>query len=115
MPLFDSGGEPFTQITGRTEQPSRATSGPGRPVTKEARVGKVGGNEFGGGRVGSAPTRVMEPTLRSLPFRRAHVVLSQGDIESRIMTSSVGPPLDRPRSADADQHRSPRHLSWSEA
>ncbi|MEU5920897.1 hypothetical protein [Streptomyces sp. NPDC047141] len=52
-----------------------------------AGVGEVDGNEFGGGEVvifaygPDADTlyRVMEPGLRALPFRPAHVVLRYGE------------------------------------
>lgn len=55
-------------------------------------VGEIDGNEFGGGEVvlyaygpsADALFKVMEPTLRSLPFRPAHVVLRRGNIESRV-------------------------------
>ncbi|MGW0879378.1 hypothetical protein [Streptomyces sp. NPDC002671] len=60
----------------------------------EAGVGEVDGNEFGGGEAAlyaygadaEALFKVMEPTLRSLPFRPAHVVLRQGisETESRV-------------------------------
>ncbi|MGW7539963.1 hypothetical protein ACWGKQ_02420 [Streptomyces sp. NPDC054770] len=61
-------------------------------ATKEADVGEVDGNEFGGGKAvlyaygpdADALFKVMEPTLRSLPFRPAHVVLRRGDHESRV-------------------------------
>ncbi|KQW16247.1 hypothetical protein [Streptomyces sp. Root369] len=63
-------------------------------AAEEARVGEVDGNEFGGGEVvlyaygpdAQALFKVMEPTLRSLPFRPAYVVLRQGssETESRV-------------------------------
>ncbi|WP_217549670.1 hypothetical protein [Streptomyces sp. GbtcB6] len=61
-------------------------------ATREADVGEVDGNEFGGGKVvlyaygpdADALFKVMEPTLRGLPFRPAHVVLRRGDHESRV-------------------------------
>ncbi|MGW1950228.1 hypothetical protein ACWCRC_38725 [Streptomyces sp. NPDC001940] len=63
-------------------------------AVKEAGVGEVDGNEFGGGEVvlyaygadAEALFRVMEPTLRSLPFRPAHVVLRREprETESRV-------------------------------
>ncbi|MGW1004461.1 hypothetical protein [Streptomyces sp. NPDC002520] len=48
------------------------------------------GNEFGGGEAvlyaygtdANALFKVMEPTLRGLPFRPAHVVLRQGSQET---------------------------------
>lgn len=59
-----------------------------------AEVGEVDGNEFGGGEAvvyaygadAEALFKVMEPTLRSLPFRPAHVVLRRGsrETESRL-------------------------------
>ncbi|UXY37824.1 hypothetical protein [Streptomyces albidocamelliae] len=61
-------------------------------AVEEAGVGEVDGNEFGGGEAvlyaygpdADALFKVMEPTLRGLPFRPAHVVLRRGDIESRV-------------------------------
>ncbi|MFJ3270332.1 hypothetical protein [Streptomyces sp. NPDC086776] len=66
-------------------------------AVKAASVGEVDGNEFGGGEVvlfaygpdADALFRVMEPGLRALPFRPAHVVLRYGEptdhaIEERI-------------------------------
>ncbi|MFD9216465.1 hypothetical protein ACIOWI_11510 [Streptomyces sp. NPDC087659] len=61
-----------------------------------AGVGEVDGNEFGGGEVvifaygpdAKALYRVMEPGLRALPLRPAHVVLRYGEpadaVEDRI-------------------------------
>lgn len=61
-------------------------------AAEEAGVGEVDGNEFGGGKAvvyaygpdADALFKVLEPTLRRLPFRPAHVVLRRGDIESRV-------------------------------
>ena len=61
-------------------------------AVKEAAVGEVDGNEFGGGKAvvyaygpdADALFKVLEPTLRSLPFRPAHVVLMRGNVESRV-------------------------------
>ncbi|MCX5524694.1 hypothetical protein OG342_17765 [Streptomyces bobili] len=61
-------------------------------VTEEAGVGEVDGNEFGGGEAvvyaygpdADALFKVLEPTLRSLPFRPAHVLLRHGDSETRV-------------------------------
>ncbi|MFG2723827.1 hypothetical protein [Streptomyces canus] len=63
-------------------------------AVEEAEVGEVDGNEFGGGEVvlyaygpdAQALFKVMEPSLRSLPFRPAYVVLRQGssETESRV-------------------------------
>ncbi|MFC4504087.1 MULTISPECIES: hypothetical protein [Streptomyces] len=61
-------------------------------ATAEAGVGEVDGNEFGGGeavvyaygRDADALFKVLEPTLRSLPFRPAHVLLRRGDNETRM-------------------------------
>ncbi|MEW2083938.1 hypothetical protein [Streptomyces sp. NPDC005283] len=61
-------------------------------AAEEAGVGEDDGNEFGGGKAvvyaygPDADTlfKVLEPTLRSLPFRPARVVLRRGDIESRV-------------------------------
>ncbi|MEU1407801.1 hypothetical protein ABZ471_36685 [Streptomyces sp. NPDC005728] len=58
----------------------------------EAGVGEFDGNEFGAGEAvlyaygpdADALFKVMEPTLRGLPFRPAHVVVRRGDSESRI-------------------------------
>ncbi|WP_454320927.1 hypothetical protein [Streptomyces phaeoluteigriseus] len=55
-------------------------------------VGEVDGNEFGGGEAvvyaygPDADTlfKALEPTLRSLPFRPAHVLLRRGDTGSRV-------------------------------
>ncbi|MFG3017378.1 hypothetical protein ACGFZQ_02295 [Streptomyces sp. NPDC048254] len=59
-------------------------------AVEEARVGEVDGNEFGGGEAvlyaygadAEALFKVMEPTLRGVPFRPAHVVLRQGSRET---------------------------------
>ncbi|MFI6288322.1 hypothetical protein ACIBCM_26840 [Streptomyces sp. NPDC051018] len=56
-------------------------------AVRAAGVGEVDGNEFGGGEVviyaygpdADALYRVMEPCLRALPFRPAHVVLRYGE------------------------------------
>lgn len=56
----------------------------------EAGVGAVDGNEFGGGKAvlyaygadAEALFKVMEPTLRGLPFRPAYVLLRQGSRET---------------------------------
>ncbi|MEU6704644.1 hypothetical protein [Streptomyces wuyuanensis] len=56
-------------------------------AVKAAGLGEVDGNEFGGGEVvifaygpdADALYRVMEPGLRALPFRPAHVVLRYGE------------------------------------
>ncbi|WP_030319313.1 hypothetical protein [Streptomyces sp. NRRL B-3229] len=63
-------------------------------AVEEVGVGEVDGNGFGGGEVelfaygadAEALFKVMEPTLRSLPFRPAYVVLRRGsrDRESRV-------------------------------
>ncbi|MFD0066887.1 hypothetical protein [Streptomyces sp. NPDC056690] len=68
-------------------------------AVEEAGVGEVDGNEFGGGEAvlyaygadAEALFKVMEPTLRSLPFRPAHVVLRR---ESRETESRFEDPLD---------------------
>ncbi|MFD8380637.1 hypothetical protein ACFV2X_19150 [Streptomyces sp. NPDC059679] len=67
-------------------------------AVEAAEVGEVDGNEFGGGEVvlyaygadAAALFKVMEPTLRGLPFRPAHVVLRQG---SRVTESREGPDI----------------------
>ncbi|MFJ3671396.1 hypothetical protein ACIPSE_33530 [Streptomyces sp. NPDC090106] len=63
-------------------------------AVEAAGVGDVDGNEFGAGEVvlyaygpdAAALFKVMEPALRGLPFRPAHVVLRQGsqETESRV-------------------------------
>ncbi|MFF3413427.1 hypothetical protein ACFYW9_01850 [Streptomyces sp. NPDC002698] len=61
-------------------------------ATEKAGVGEVDGNEFGGGEAvvysygpdADALFEVLEPTLRSLPFRPAHVLLRRGDSEIRV-------------------------------
>ncbi|MET9088433.1 hypothetical protein ABZX77_42235 [Streptomyces sp. NPDC004237] len=63
-------------------------------AVEEAGVGEVDGNEFGGGEAvlytygvdAEALFKVMEPTLRSLPFRPAYVVLRREshETESRV-------------------------------
>ncbi|MFF9491580.1 hypothetical protein [Streptomyces flaveolus] len=63
-------------------------------AVEAAGVGEIDGNEFGGGEAllyaygadAGALFRVMEPTLRSLPFRPAHVALRR---ESRESESQV--------------------------
>ncbi|MCL8013446.1 hypothetical protein [Streptomyces sp. AS02] len=62
-------------------------------AVEAADVGEVDGNEFGGGEAvvyaygpdADALFKVMEPTLRGLPFRPAHVVLRRDDSESRVV------------------------------
>ncbi|MEV0220048.1 hypothetical protein [Streptomyces sp. NPDC050704] len=61
-------------------------------ATERAGVGEVDGNEFGEGEAvvyaygpdADALFKVLEPTLRSLPFRPAHVLLRRGDVETRV-------------------------------
>ncbi|MFF5007104.1 hypothetical protein ACFY3G_30270 [Streptomyces phaeochromogenes] len=61
-------------------------------ATEKAGVGEVDGNEFGGGEAvvyaygpdADALFKVLEPTLRRLPFRPAHVLLRRGDNETRV-------------------------------
>ncbi|MCZ4513885.1 hypothetical protein O3Q52_38275 [Streptomyces sp. ActVer] len=61
-------------------------------LTEKAGVGEVDGNEFGGGEAvvyaygpdADALFKVLEPALRSLPFRPAHVLLRRGDNETRV-------------------------------
>lgn len=58
----------------------------------EAGVGEVEGNEFGGGEAmvyaygpdAGVLFKVMEPILRGLPFRPAHVVLRHGAAETQF-------------------------------
>lgn len=62
-----------------------------------AGVGEVDGNEFGGGEVvifaygpdADALYRVMEPDLRALPFRPAHVVLRYGEPDDDVASERV--------------------------
>ncbi|MFJ9870917.1 hypothetical protein [Streptomyces sp. NPDC101165] len=59
---------------------------------EEANAGEFDGNEFGAGQAvlyaygpdADALFKAMEPTLRGLPFRPAHIVVRRGDSESRI-------------------------------
>lgn len=61
-------------------------------ATAEAGVGEVDGNEFGGGEAvvyaygpdADALFKVLEPTLRNLPFRPAYVRLRRGGNETRV-------------------------------
>ncbi|MEV0935964.1 hypothetical protein ACIBMX_45465 [Streptomyces phaeochromogenes] len=61
-------------------------------AAEKAGVGEVDGNEFGGGEAvvyaygpdADALFKVLEPTLRRLPFRPAHVLLRRGDNETRV-------------------------------
>ncbi|WP_037625143.1 hypothetical protein [Streptomyces aureus] len=62
-------------------------------AVRAAGVGDVDGNEFGGGEVvifaygpdAEALYRVMEPDLRALPFRPAHVVLRYGEAADEVV------------------------------
>ncbi|MFI1973662.1 hypothetical protein [Streptomyces wedmorensis] len=62
-----------------------------------AGVGEIDGNEFGGGEVvifaygpdADALYRVMEPGLRALPFRPAHVVLRYGEPADHVASERV--------------------------
>ncbi|MFF4351088.1 hypothetical protein [Streptomyces sp. NPDC001530] len=61
-------------------------------AVEDAGVGEVDGNEFGGGEAvvyaygpdADALFKVMEPTLRGLPFRPAYVALRRGDAEAAV-------------------------------
>ncbi|WP_247706180.1 hypothetical protein [Streptomyces liliiviolaceus] len=61
-------------------------------AVEKAGVGEIDGNEFGGGEAvvyaygpdADALFKVLEPTLRSLPFRPAHVLLRRGTGETRV-------------------------------
>jgi hypothetical protein len=61
-------------------------------AVEEAGAGEFDGNEFGQGEAAlyaygpdaDLLFEAMEPTLRDLPFRPAHVVLRRGDGESRV-------------------------------
>lgn len=62
-------------------------------AVRAAGVGDVDGNKFGGGEVvifaygpdAGALYRVMEPDLRALPFRPAHVVLRYGEAADEVV------------------------------
>ncbi|MFF4552030.1 hypothetical protein [Streptomyces sp. NPDC001422] len=66
-------------------------------VVSAAGVGEVDGNEFGGGAVvifaygpdAKALYRVMEPHLRALPFRPAHVVLRYGEPDDDVASERI--------------------------
>ncbi|MFE1989366.1 hypothetical protein [Streptomyces mirabilis] len=66
-------------------------------AVEAAGVGEVDGNEFGGGDVvifAYGPDaedlyRVMEPGLRALPFRPAHVVLRHGEPADDVVTERI--------------------------
>ncbi|MGW1533997.1 hypothetical protein [Streptomyces aureus] len=66
-------------------------------AVRAAGVGEVDGNEFGGGEVvifaygpdAAALYRVMEPGLRALPFRPAHVVLRHGEPAGDVVRERV--------------------------
>lgn len=70
-------------------------------AVKAAGVGEVDGNEFGGGEVvlfaygpnADALYRVMEPGLRALPFRPAHVVLRYATLADPRLCAAI---VDRP-------------------
>ncbi|WNZ09998.1 hypothetical protein [Streptomyces sp. 11x1] len=61
-------------------------------AAQDAGAGEVDGDEFGGGEAvvyaygpdAGALFKIVEPTLRSLPFRPAHVILRNGDSETRV-------------------------------
>ncbi|MGW3157380.1 hypothetical protein [Streptomyces sp. NPDC001089] len=62
-----------------------------------AGVGEVDGNEFGAGEVmifaygpdAKALYQVMEPHLRALPFRPAHVVLRYGEPDDNVVSERI--------------------------
>ncbi|MFG2487107.1 hypothetical protein ACGFSI_30670 [Streptomyces virginiae] len=92
---FRLGGDDF----GESDQWSRvfdAERSLGAAVAA-AGVGEVDGNEFGGGEVvifaygpdADALYRVMEPGLRALPFRPAHVVLRYGEPGEGVLRERV--------------------------
>ncbi|MFJ6053839.1 hypothetical protein [Streptomyces sp. NPDC092307] len=66
-------------------------------AVKAAGVGEVDGNEFGGGEVvifaygpdAEALYRAMEPGLRTLPFRPAHVVLRHGEAADSVASERI--------------------------
>ncbi|MER5597731.1 hypothetical protein [Streptomyces sp. NPDC002265] len=86
-------------------------------AVEAADVGEVDGTEFGGGEVvifaygpdAEALYRVMEPGLRAIPFRPAHVVLRYGEpaddvAEERIDACDVhgaAPPVGAPPDREA--------------
>ncbi|MFF3950998.1 hypothetical protein ACFYYN_40285 [Streptomyces sp. NPDC001902] len=82
---FQLGGEDFGE-PGQRSLIFAAERSMGAAV-EAAGVGEVDGNEFGGGEVvifacgpdAEALYQVMEPGLRALPYRPAHVVLRYGE------------------------------------
>ncbi|PBC60982.1 hypothetical protein BKI49_26775 [Streptomyces sp. Tue6028] len=66
-------------------------------AVEAARVGEVDGNEFGGGEVvifaygpdAESLYRLMEPGLRALPFRPAHVVLRHGEPADDVVRQRI--------------------------
>ncbi|MEJ8640256.1 hypothetical protein WKI68_00175 [Streptomyces sp. MS1.HAVA.3] len=66
-------------------------------AVKAADAGEVDGNEFGGGEAvifaygpdAEALYRVMEPCLRALPFRPAHVVLWDGEPADNVVRERI--------------------------
>ncbi|MET8643481.1 hypothetical protein ABZX69_12495 [Streptomyces sp. NPDC004074] len=66
-------------------------------AVRAAGVGEVDGNEFGGGEVvifaygpdAKALYRAMEPHLRALPFRPAHVVLRYGEPADDVASERI--------------------------
>ncbi|MFG2434636.1 hypothetical protein [Streptomyces sp. NPDC048508] len=68
-----------------------------RAAVSSSGVGEVDGNEFGGGEVAifaygpdaKALYRVMEPHLRALPFRPAHVVLRYGEPAEDVASEHI--------------------------
>lgn len=97
-------------------------------AVEEAGVGEVDGNEFGGGEAvlyaygpeADALFKVMESTLRGLPFKPAHVVLRRGDIDLLVVpyacqilrgaTGNSGERYERVRSSNPDRRRSAQQL-----
>ncbi|MEY2231674.1 hypothetical protein [Streptomyces sp. BF23-19] len=95
MARFRLGGDDF----GESDQWSRVFDAERSlaAAVVAAGVGEVDGNEFGGGEVvifaygpdADALYRVMEPGLRALPFRPAHVVLRYGEPAEDVMSERI--------------------------
>ncbi|MGW3323659.1 hypothetical protein [Streptomyces virginiae] len=92
---FRLGGDDF----GESDQWSRVFDAERslQAAVSAAGVGEVDGNEFGEGEVvifsygpdADALYRVMEPGLRALPFRPAHVVLRYGEPADDVMSKRI--------------------------
>ncbi|MGW2585714.1 hypothetical protein ACWCYZ_31085 [Streptomyces virginiae] len=92
---FRLGGDGF----GESDQRSRVFDAERalQAAVSAAGVGEVDGNEFGAGEVvifaygsdADALYRAMEPSLRALPFRPAHVVLRYGEPADSVMSERI--------------------------